>query len=48
VHAPNEDKDDVIKESLYVELEQVFDLYHMKISAGDFNAKVVGRIFLNR
>jgi exonuclease III len=43
VHAPNEDKDDVIKDSFYKELEQVFDKfprYHMKILLGDFNAKV--------
>jgi hypothetical protein len=33
-HAPTEDKDDVIKDSFYEELEQVFDqfpTYHMKI-----------------
>jgi hypothetical protein len=43
VHAPTEDKDDVIKDSFYEDLEQVFDQfprYHMKISLGDFNAKV--------
>jgi hypothetical protein len=43
VHAPTEDKDDVIKESFYEELEQVFDQfprYHLKILLGDFNAKV--------
>jgi exonuclease III len=43
VHAPTEDKDDVIKDSFYKELEQVFDQftrYHMKILMGDFNAKV--------
>jgi hypothetical protein len=43
VHAPTEDKDDVIKDSFYEELEQVFDQfprYHMKIFPGDFNAKV--------
>jgi hypothetical protein len=43
VHAPTEDKDDVIKDSLYEELEQVFDQlprYHMKNLMGDFNAKV--------
>jgi exonuclease III len=43
VHAPTEDKDDVIKDSFYDELEQVFDQfprYHMKILMGDFNAKV--------
>jgi hypothetical protein len=43
VHAPTENKDDVIKDSFYEELEQVFDQfprYHMKIFLGDFNAKV--------
>jgi exonuclease III len=38
VHATNEDKDDVIKDSFYEELEQVFDQfprYHMKILLGD-------------
>jgi hypothetical protein len=42
VHTPNEDKDDVIKDSFYEELEQVFDQfprYYMKILMGDFNAK---------
>jgi hypothetical protein len=40
VHASTEDKDDVIKDSLSEELEQVFDQsprYHMKILIGDFN-----------
>jgi hypothetical protein len=44
VHAPTEDKNDDIKDSLYGELEQVFDQfpgYHMKILMGDFNTKVV-------
>jgi hypothetical protein len=43
VHAPVEDKDDVIRDSFYEDLEQVFDQfrrYHMKILLGDFNAKV--------
>jgi hypothetical protein len=43
VHAPTEDKDDVIKDSFYEELEVVFDQfprYHMKILLGDFNTKV--------
>jgi exonuclease III len=43
VHTPTEDKDDVVKDSFYKELEQVFDQfsrYHMKILLGDFNAKV--------
>jgi hypothetical protein len=49
-HAPTEDKDDVTKDSLYDELEEVFDQflrYHMKILIGHFNAKG-GRTFLNR
>jgi hypothetical protein len=43
VHAPTEDKDDVIKDSFYEELEQVFNQLprcNMKILLGDFNAKV--------
>jgi hypothetical protein len=43
VHASNEDKYDVIKDSVYEELEEVsdhFPRYHMKIFMGDFNAKV--------
>jgi exonuclease III len=43
VHAPTEDKDDVIKDSFYEELEEVFSQflrYHMKILLGDFNAKI--------
>jgi hypothetical protein len=43
VHAPTEDKDDVIKDSCCEELEDVHDQfprYHMKIMMGDFNAKV--------
>jgi hypothetical protein len=42
-HAPTEDKDDVIKDSFYKELDQVFDKfprYHIKILLEDFNAKV--------
>jgi len=42
-HTPSEEKTDVSKDSLYEELEQVFDhfpQYHMKILFGDFNAKV--------
>ena len=42
-HAPTEDKDDLIKYSLYEELEQTLDQfprYHMKLLLGDFNAKV--------
>jgi exonuclease III len=43
VHAPTEDKDDIIKKRFYEDLEQVFyqlPRYHMKILLGDFNAKV--------
>jgi hypothetical protein len=43
VHAPTEDKDDIIKDSFYEELEQVFDqfpTYHTKILLGYFNTKV--------
>jgi exonuclease III len=43
VHAPAEDKGDVIKDSFYKELEEVFDQfprYHMKILMGDVNAEV--------
>ena len=43
VHAPSEDKSDDSKDSIYEELEQVFDhfrRYHMKILLGDLNAKV--------
>jgi exonuclease III len=42
VRAPTEDKDDVIKDSFYEELKQVFDQfprYYMKILIGDFNIK---------
>jgi hypothetical protein len=42
VHAPSEEKSDILKDSFYEELEQVFDhfpRYHMKILLGDFNAK---------
>jgi hypothetical protein len=43
VHAPTQDKTDDVKDSLYEEMERVFDKfpkYHMKILLGDFNAKV--------
>jgi hypothetical protein len=43
VHAPTEDKTDDVKESLYEELEHVFDKvpkYHTKILLGDFSANV--------
>jgi hypothetical protein len=42
VHAPTEDKDEVIKDSFYEELEQVFDQFHrchLNNLLGDFNAK---------
>jgi hypothetical protein len=43
VHAPTEDNDVDIKDSLCKELEEVcdqFHRYHMKISLGDFNAEL--------
>ena len=43
VHAQSEEKSDVSKSSFYEELEQVFEhfpKYRMKITLGDFNAKV--------
>jgi exonuclease III len=43
VHATNEDKTDDVKDSLYEELESVFDKfrkYHMKFLLRDFNSKV--------
>jgi exonuclease III len=43
VSAPTEDKDDVIKDSFYKKLEQVFQQFprdHIKIFMGDFSAKV--------
>jgi len=46
MHAPSEKENDDSKDSLYEELEKVFDnflKYHMKILLGDFNAKVGGR-----
>jgi hypothetical protein len=49
VHAPTEDKVDVIKYGFYEELEQIFDQfsrYHMKILMGDFSAKVGREDFL--
>jgi hypothetical protein len=42
VHAPNEDKYDDIKNSLYEEIEHVFNQFprnHTKILVGEFNAK---------
>jgi hypothetical protein len=43
IHAPTEDKTDDVKDSIYEELERVFDKfpkYDMNILLGDFNAKV--------
>jgi hypothetical protein len=43
MQAPTVDKNDIIKDSFYEELEEVFDQfprYHMKIFIGDFSAKV--------
>jgi exonuclease III len=43
VHAPTEDKNYDVKDSLCEELERVFDKFpkcHKKILLGDFNAKV--------
>jgi hypothetical protein len=51
MHAPTKDKDDVIKNGLYKELERVFaqsPRYHMKIFLGNFNAKGGREDFLNQ
>jgi hypothetical protein len=43
LHAPTGDKDDDIKDSLYEQLEKIFDQfprYHTKSLLGNFNAKV--------
>jgi hypothetical protein len=43
MHAPTKDEDEVIKDSSYVEVEQViaqFPMYRMKFLLGDLNAKV--------
>jgi hypothetical protein len=43
VHAPTENKVNDVKDSLYEELESVFDKfrkYHIKMLLGDFSAKV--------
>jgi hypothetical protein len=50
VHAPTEDKTDNVEDSLYEELERMFDKfpkYHMKILLGDFNAKLSREDILN-
>jgi exonuclease III len=50
VHAPTEDKD-VIKDSFYEELEEVFDQfsrYRMNIFMEDFNAKARRKDFLSQ
>jgi hypothetical protein len=51
VHGSTEDKVGVIKDSLYEEIEHVFDQfprYHMKILLGDFNVKVGREEILNQ
>jgi hypothetical protein len=51
VHAPSEEKSDNLKDSLYEELEQVFDYfprYHIKILLGDLMQKGGERIVSNR
>ena len=48
-HAPTEEKDDVVKDAFYAELEDVYDkcpAHDAKIVLGDFNAKV-GRLSNN-
>jgi hypothetical protein len=50
VYSRPDDKIDV-EDSFYKEVERVFDKFlkhHMKISLGDFNAKVGREDFLNR
>jgi hypothetical protein len=42
LHTPTQDKTDDVKDSVYEELESVFDKfpkYHIKILLGDLNAK---------
>ena len=44
MHAPSEDQSGDSKDSLYEELEQIFNHFpkcHMKIQLGDLNAEVV-------
>jgi hypothetical protein len=49
IHAKGEDKTDYVKDSLYIELECVFDKFpkhQYKLLLGDFKAKVgMGNIF---
>jgi hypothetical protein len=43
VHVPTEDKNDDVKDSIYKELERVYDKfpkYHITILLGDFDPKV--------
>jgi hypothetical protein len=43
IHAPTEEKEDLVKEHFYMSLEKVCDTipnYDMKVILGDFNAKV--------
>uniref|UniRef100_A0A1B0D0H1 Endonuclease/exonuclease/phosphatase domain-containing protein n=1 Tax=Phlebotomus papatasi TaxID=29031 RepID=A0A1B0D0H1_PHLPP len=49
VHAPTLDKDNMVKETFYAELEKEFDnvpKYDIKIILGDFNAKLGKEAFL--
>jgi hypothetical protein len=51
VHVPTEDKTNDVKDSLYEELQRIFDKFprcHMKILLGDLNAKVGREDILNR
>jgi hypothetical protein len=51
VRAPTEGKIDDMKDSLYEELECIFDTfpeYHIKILLGNFNAKLGREDFLNQ
>jgi hypothetical protein len=45
IHVPTEDKTVDVKDSLYEELERLFDKFHTKILLEDFNAKV-GREYI--
>jgi hypothetical protein len=51
VNTPTEDKTDDVKDSLYKELERVFDKFpkhHTKVLLGDFSTKVGREDILNR